>query len=399
MATKRKDKNHIVLKKGETYREGDKRYSYRWTDSFGKRHSVYSKTLDQLRKKEAEIVKDITDGIRPESSSVTLNDIFEIWKDTKRGLKETTIRSYHYTYSQYIESSLGEKPVNSIKKSDIKRFYNDLTEKQGYGINTINRIQSVLHQIFSVAVDDCYIRLNPSNGTVSDLKKSRNLAAKKRKALTLEEEKIFLNFVKSNTRFSRWYSIFVVMLNTGMRVGEATGLRWQDVDFGNNVISVNHTLVYSPNSDGKFVFSISDPKTEASVRSIPMLRTVRDILLRESATRTENTEFIFTNRAGNPHYQTALNDAINNIVRTCNEEYGYDVLPHFSCHTLRHTFATRMCERGVNMKVIQDILGHTDISITMNIYTDATNDMKRKAFQEFDDTFNDTKVDTNYAGL
>lgn len=399
MTTKRKDKNHIVLKKGESYRESDKRYSYRWTDSFGKRHSVYAKTLNQLRKKEAEIVKDITDGIRPESSSITLNDIFEIWKDTKRGLKDTTIRSYRYTYEQYIKSQLGRKPVNSIKKSDIKRFYNDLVEGQGFGINTINRIQSVLHQVFSVAVDDCYIRSNPSNGAISDLKKSKGLTAKKRKALTLEEEKIFLDFIKDSTRFSRWYSIFVVMLGTGMRVGEVTGLRWQDIDFGDNVININHALVYSPNSDGKFVFKISNPKTEASVRSVPMMRAVRDILLRESATPAGNTEFIFTNRAGNPHYQTALNDAINNIVRSCNEEYGYDILPHFSCHTLRHTFATRMCERGVNMKVVQDVLGHTDISITMNIYTDATNAMKQKAFQKFDDSFNDTKVDAKYVDL
>lgn len=399
MATKRKEKNHIVLKKGESYRESDKRYSYRWTDSLGKRHSVYAKNLDQLRAKEAEIAKDIMDCIRPESNSVTLNDIFEIWKDTKRGLKETTVRSYWYTYNQYIKSSLGRKLISSIKKSDIKRFYNDLIDKRGLGINTINRIQVVLHQVFSVAVDDCYIRSNPSNGTVSDLKRSKGLTVKKRKALTLEEEKMFLDFVKSSTRFSRWYPIFTVMLDTGMRVGEVTGLRWEDVDFDNNAIRVNHALVYSPNSDGKFVFTISDPKTEASVRDIPMTRAVRDILQRESVMRVEDTEFIFTNRAGNPHYQTALNDAINNIVRSCNEKCGYCALPHFSCHTLRHTFATRMCERGVNMKVIQDVLGHTDISITMNIYTDATDNMKQRAFQEFDDAFNDTKVDTKYVDL
>ena len=98
--------------------------------------------------------------------------------------------------------------------------------------------------------------------------------------------------------------------------------------------------------------------------------------------------FIFVNRFGNVQHQGTLNDALYRITRDCNAEQveqGSDLLlPHFSCHSLRHTFATRMCEKGVNLKVIQDVMGHTDISTTLNIYTDATKEMKTKAFEKFE---------------
>ncbi len=401
MATKRKDKKHIVLKKGESYRESDGRYSYRWTDASGKRHSVYAKTLSQLREKEASIASDILDGIRPESNSITLNDVFIIWKDVKRGVKETTLQTYCYIYRRYIEQTLGKKVIGSIKKSDVKRFYNNLAEQSDLGISAINNIQVVLHQIFSMAVDDCYIRTNPSSSAVQELKKSKGMSVQKRKALTSKEEHIFLSYTKNNERYSRWYPIFTVMLGTGMRVGEVTGLHWEDVDFNSNMISVNHALVYRPNLSGKCEFVIDSPKTERGVRYIPMLDMVRNVLLteKEKSVTAKGDDFVFVSRAHKPHYQAALNDAINKIIESCNREYGSEILPHFSCHTLRHTFATRMCEKGVNMKVVQDILGHTDISITMNIYTDATTDMKIRAFKELNDTISDTNKETNYVDL
>lgn len=401
MAKKRKDKKHIILKKGESFRESDERYSYRWTDASGKRHSVYAKTLSQLREKEASIALDVLDGIRPEANSTTLNDVFAIWKDVKRGVKETTLQTYCYIYGRYIKQTLGNRSIGSIKKSDIKRFYNNLAEHSGLGINAINNVQVVLHQIFSMAVDDCYIRVNPSSNAVRELKKSKDMSVQKKKALTSKDEHIFLNYIKKSKQYSKWYPIFAVMLGTGMRVGEITGLHWGDVDFDSNMISVNHALIYRPNLNGKCEFVIDSPKTDRGIRYIPMLDTVRSVLLikKGKTGSVKNDDFVFLSRANKPFHQTALNDAINRIIKSCNQECGCEVLPHFSCHTLRHTFATRMCEKGVNMKVVQDILGHTDISITMNIYTDATNEMKISAFKELNDAIFDTNGETNYVDL
>ncbi|MBQ8232027.1 MAG: tyrosine-type recombinase/integrase [Lachnospiraceae bacterium] len=106
-----------------------------------------------------------------------------------------------------------------------------------------------------------------------------------------------------------------------------------------------------------------------------------------------HTDFIFVNRFGNTQHQGTLNKALKRIIRDCNDaEFLKDenpevLLPPFSCHTLRHTFTTRMCEAGVNVKVIQDTLGHEDITTTLNIYADVTRELKMAAFEGLDSYF------------
>lgn len=405
MAEKRKDKNRVVLRKGESYRQNDGRYFYRWTDTTGKRHSVYARTLDDLRIKEAAIVKDISDGIKAEAQAVTLNHVYDLWKDIKRGLKNTTYQNYCYMYDTFVSGSFGKKRITSIKKSDVKRFYNTLVDERGLSASTIDSIHTVVHQLFGMAIDDNYIRSNPSDNALRELKKSREFVEEKRSALTAEQEKIFLNYLANNPTYRHWYPVFAVMIGSGLRVGEITGLRWQDIDLKNGIVDVNHTLVYyshrlvKPGEKKGCYFAINSTKTPASKRKIPMLDFVKEAFEMERQYQKEAeiqcnavvdgyTDFIFVNRFGNVQHQGTLNKAIRRIIRDCNDEIiegNVDtsiLLPHFSCHSLRHTFATRMCEKGVNIKVIQDVMGHTDISTTMNIYTDATKDMKTRAFAD-----------------
>ncbi len=113
--------------------------------------------------------------------------------------------------------------------------------------------------------------------------------------------------------------------------------------------------------------------------------------LRCKATIDGYTDFVFLNRFGDPQHQGTLNRALRRIIRDCNdevlmtEESDPILLPYFSCHILRHSFATRLCEAGVNIKVIQDTLGHSDVSTTLNIYAEATKDFKKNVFVEFED--------------
>lgn len=401
MATKRKDKNRIILRKGESYRECDKRYFYRWTDGNGKRHAVYAKTLDILREKEKEVVRNISDGIKAEAMAATLNDIFDLWKETKRGLKNTTFQNYCYMYETFVKASLGNKRIAAIKKTDVKRFYNNLVDEKGLQPSTVDSIHTIVHQLFSVAIDDEYIRVNPSDNAIRELKKSRSFVNEKRSALTYEQEKLFLRYLQENPEYLHWYPIFAIMVGSGMRVGEVTGLRWNDINLEEGYIDINHTLVYyshrivKPGEKEGCYFAINSTKTPASKRIIPMLDFVKDAFLMEKEKQEKArikckksvdgySDFIFVNRFGNVQHQGTLNRAIYRIIRDCNEkqvELGKELLlPHFSCHSLRHTFATRMCERGVNIKVIQDVMGHTDIATTMNIYTDATQDLKIREF-------------------
>jgi len=205
-------------------------------------------------------------------------------------------------------------------------------------------------------------------------------------------------------RYRHWYPIFFIMLNTGMRVGEITGLRWRDIDLENGTISVNHTLVYYDHRDEKgCYFSINTPKTKAGTRTIPMTEEVKKAFLMEkeyqkeagikSTARVDGyDDFIFLNQNGNVQNQGTLNKAIRRIMRDCNSNVLDNtpegsvpvLLPHFSCHILRHTFATRLCESGTSLKFVQTVLGHVDVSTTMNIYVSITAEVRQKEISAFE---------------
>ena len=319
------------------------------------------------------------------------------------GLFNVMSREYIYMYEMFVMPTFGKKRVVQVVKSDVKRFYNSLSDDQHLKISTIDGIHNVLHQVFQVAVDDNYIRANPCTKMLKELRVAHGHEVEKRKALTVAQQELFLQFMMENETYRHWYPVFYILLNTGMRVGEITGLRWRDVDFENGYISVNHTLVYYNHRDelGTY-YSINTPKTEAGWREIPMIEGVREAFELERQYQEENgieskaridgyDDFIFVNRNGDVQHQGTLNKAIKRISRDCNDkvlleneiEDNPTLLPSFSCHILRHTFATRLCEAGVNLKVIQDILGHVDVSTTMNIYVDVMKDMKKKEMSAF----------------
>ena len=403
MASKRRlDKNRVTLRKGECYRS-DGRYSFRWCTRDGKRHYIYAKTLDELRRKEMELTVDQFDGIRTDKQHTTVNDVFELWCELKRGLKDNTFQNYKYMYNNFVRNGFGRLRVSNVKKSDVKKFYNTLADEKILQISTIDTVHNILHQVFALAVDDNYIRQNPTDEMLKELKKSHNFQVTKRKALTVPEQELFIDFLKTNAKYKHWYPVFATMLGTGMRVGEITGLRWCDLDFKENLIHVNHTLVYYNKGDNNGCsFAINSTKTPASFRTIPMLASVKEAFLMEKAYQEEvglscsakvdgYTNFIFINRFGNTQHQGTLNKAIRRIIRDCNDavllkatDDNPVLLPPFSCHSLRHTFTTRLCEEGVNVKVIQDVLGHSDFKTTMDIYADVTKDLKQQEFSNLD---------------
>ena len=401
--TKRKDKARVVLRKGESQRK-DGKYDFRWTSPDGKRHSIYAATLEELREKENDIQRDSLEGIKAEARYVTLNDVFTLWAKVKRGLKDNTFQNYLYLYRQFVEPDFGKSKVSALKKSDVKQFYNTLADERGLQISTIDSVHTVLHQVLDMAVDDCYLRSNPSDNVLRELKKAHQFETNRRKALTVAEQNLLLSYLSKTPKYQHWYPIFAVMLGTGLRVGEATGLRWCDVDMENGIISVNHTLVYYNHRDEKgCYFSINTPKTKAGIREIPMTEGVKQAFLMEKEFQEEcgmksvshiegYSDFVFVNRNGEVQHQGTLNKALQRIMRDCNSEVlekkGVDsdpvLLPKFSCHVLRHTFATRMCESGLNVKVVQSVLGHADVTTTLDIYVTVTNDLKKREITAFE---------------
>ena len=400
----RYDNNRTRLKTGESQRPNGT-YVYRWTAQDGKRNAVYAPTLETLREQEEQIIVDKHDGIRADKKHLTVNDMLDLWCQLKRGIKDSTFKNYIYMYELFVKPAFGQNRITLVKKSDVRKFYNSLADGKILKIATIDNVHNVLHQVFQVAVDDGIIRTNPTDKMLKELKMSHGFEREKKSALTIEQQKLFFDYMLSHPKDRHWYPIFYIMANTGMRVGEITGLRWNDIDLDEGIIRVNHTLVYYNHRDEKgCYFSINTPKTKAGEREIPMTEGVKQAFIMEREYQQEAEienrshidgydDFIFVNRFGDVQNQCNLNKAIRRMMRDCNDEilekYGADsnpvLLPRFSCHILRHTFATRLCESGVNLKVIQDVLGHADVSTTMDIYVDVTNALKKREIAAFDD--------------
>ena len=417
MAKERRDTKNRLLWKGE-YQKSDGRYMYRYETAKGEVKFIYSWTLTQtdrppkgkqsekcLRELEKEIAKDIQDDVDTyRAQKTTLNAFFETYIEQKRELKPSTRSNYRYMYNKYVSGSLGMKRLADIRYSDIQRFYKSLIYDQGFKPNSMEVIHTILHPFFTTAVRDGFIRLNPTDGVMAEIKKSHDWEKPKRHALTEAQQSAFISYVASHKTYNHWLPLFTILLGTGCRVGEIVGLRWEDCDFTNRLIHINHSLIYRPDEKTRrSAFSITTPKTKAGTREIPMLDDVRKALyqerlrqMREGFNLTEidgYSGFIFSNRYGSVLSPHNINRAIERIIRDYNSEETENVnknhrqpilLPHFSVHNLRHTFCTRFCENETNLKVIQEIMGHADITTTMDVYNEATREKKQQAFAELE---------------
>ena len=284
---RRKDNKNRVLKEGE-YQRASGTYEFKWRDKRGGRHSISAVTLEALREKELDVLRDVLDGVRADKNNLTINDLYNSWVQLKRGLKDNTFSNYKYMYTQFVEPDFGKSKLVDLKRSDVRGFYNYLAEERHIQVNTIDSIHTVLHQVLELGVEDDYLRYNPSDNALKELKKARNFEVEKRRALTVPEQELFEKFLGKQGQYHRWYPIFVIMLWTGMRVGEITGLRWCDIDLKEETISVNHTLVYYCTRTGAGqVFAINTTKTKAGERIIPMLPKVKEAFLMEKEYQEE----------------------------------------------------------------------------------------------------------------
>ena len=405
MAQSRKDNKGRVLRKGETQRKCDGKYVYTYTDPEGRRKSIYSKDIKTLREREEQLIKDQLDGLDTYvAGSATINFVFDRYISTKAELRDTTMTNYKYMYNRFVRDGFGRKKIAGVKFSDVLQFYQHLIKDKEMQINTLETIHTVLHPTFQLALRDNIIRTNPSDGVMAQIKKMPGKNHGVRHALTLEQQRAFIRYIEDNPKFDRWLSIFKFLLGTGCRIGEAIGIRWEDVDFEKRLININHSLVYYSREYKEHpicTFSISLPKTEAGIRIIPMMDAVYEALQKEWNEQQENgfneTEidgmkgFIFMNRFGNVHNPQAINRAIKRIYEAYNAEEVVKaarehreplLIPHFSCHHLRHTFCSRFCENETNLKVIQSIMGHANIETTLDIYAEVTETKKHEAIEK-----------------
>ncbi|SCH25558.1 Integrase [uncultured Clostridium sp.] len=387
MAEKRKDNRGRNLFKGEGQRS-DGRYYYQYKNSLNKSKVIYSWTLEELRKREKEIQKDLADSIDETAAKMSLNQLFELYlslKD-KENFQDSTKDDYLGLWNNHIRNTeLGNAQIKNIKTSHIKRFYKELKDK-GLSNSTIKKFNTILRPSFELALDDDMIRKNPvKKDCVKKYKGEKNV----REALTRDEQKKLLDFVESSNVYKIYAPMLRYMLGTGCRIGEVIGITWDDIDMKSRSININHQLKYKKKEDGKTGFMIASPKTDAGKRIIPMTTEVYNALIMQKRYRLflgtprdfevdGYKNFVFVTKNGRPIAPNGFNNAMKNIVSAYNkleekkareEKRKPVLLPHVSAHIFRHTACTRMAEAGMEIKALQYIMGHSNAAVTLDVYT------------------------------
>lgn len=413
---KRKDSKGRILRTGEVQR-ADGKYMFRYTDRNGERHTIYSwklvetdkvpegkRSQEALRTMEKSVLRDLEDGIVVgESDQLSLNSLFKGFLEVRTDLKESTRTNYIGLYDKHVQSEFGAKKIGKIKYSDVYKFYMSLSREAGLKKSSIQSINSVIWQLFEMAVRDNLIRSNPSEGAMKEVLRRLQEKDAKRHALTVEQQGRLVDYIYSSDKYKVYGPLFTVLLGTGMRIGEALGLTWKDVDFRKNLVFVNHSLSYKSGENHGYEYHISETKTLAGNRSIPMFQDVRKAFQVEKKRLPVSgalpfvvdgyRDFVFLNSAGKVYTTSFIFDVIQNIVTDYNRSESISAskenreplyLPKISAHIFRHTFCTRLCENEQNLKIIQDIMGHKNIRTTMDVYNEATSQAKQVSFSNLE---------------
>ena len=372
MSAKRKDNKGRVLKTGESQRK-DLIYQFRYTDCRGNRHTIYAPTLQELRQKEKEIQKLIDDGVDYAAGQITVIELLEKYISLKQGVRYNTQVGYQYVLNLVKKENFGYRKISTIKVSDAKQWFAKL-QKDGRGYSTITSVRGVVKPAFQMACDEDAIRKNPF---LFDLKGVVVNDTVPRVALTDEQLAIWMNFIKTDKTYSKYYDEFLVLLETGMRVSEFCGLTRKDLDFRKRRIRVDHQLVRE--RAGKYY--VEKPKTEKGCRYIPMTDVVYHALKRMLERRPKvdveplvdgYTNFIMLDKNGNPKVALHLENEMRWAMKKYKKLHPDSPLPHITPHVFRHTFCTGYANDGMNIKDLQYLMGHSDAAVTLNVYSHAS---------------------------
>ena len=381
MSEKRRDSHGRILRNGEIQTSGG-RYRYKYTDASGKPRYIYSWRLNKndhmpagkknelsLREKERLVEADIADQIVPGGGGMTVADIVRKYTSMRVNVRPSTKASYHTVISLLQNDEFGNRRIDKIKMSDAKLWLIQL-QKNGRGFSTIRTIRGVLRPAFQMAADDDLVRKNPFSFGLSSVVYNDSI---RREALTREQERKFLNFVKEDRHFCRYYDGIYILFNTGLRISEFTGLTKMDIDFKGMKINVDHQL-QRYNHIG---YKVAEPKTESGIRQVPMTKEVAECFRRIIKSRKKpKTEpvidgyagFLFLDKDGHPMVAMHWEKYFQHICEKYNKIYKVQ-MPKVTPHVCRHTFCSRMAAARMNPKTLQYIMGHSDIGVTLNTYT------------------------------
>ncbi len=352
-------------------------------DTNGKR-KYFNKTIHGTKKDAQKFLtakqreKDL--GVLIEPAAMPLNEYLDKWLNeiAKHRVRESTFIQYSNVVKMYLVKHLGLIRLSDLQAYQIQKVYGDMQSK-GLSARTVRYAHNILSSALKQAVKWKMINQNPCE--ICELPRMEKTEMM---YFTPEETVSFLNTAKAN----RWFPLFLLAIETGMRPEEYLGLQWKDIDFENKTLSVRRAV--NKTIGGRFIFV--EPKTKRSSRSIPMsnscltaLKTHRIKQLEERmklGASYENLDLVFASEIGSIYDIKNLRDRHFKKIR---DEAG---LPEIRLYDLRHTTATLLLSAGENPKVVSERLGHASIVLTLDTYShvlptmqaEATNKMEKMMF-------------------
>ena len=381
MSEKRRDNKNRILRNGESQRK-DGRYAYKYTDATGKQQFVYSWKLEKtdklpegkrdclsLREKEKQILRDLDDQIAPRGGEMTVLALVQKYILQKTGVRPNTEAGYQTVVNILKKEKFGGMRIDRVKISDAKCWLIQL-QQNGRSYSSIHSIRGVVRPAFQMAVDDDLIRKNPFEFQLATVIVNDSVT---REAITRKQERAFLEFVKNDKHFSRYYEGIYILFKTGLRISEFVGLTLADLDMKNRTITVDHQLQRT----SKMEYVIEATKTTSGTRVLPMTDDVyacfERIIANRKAPKVEpiiggKWGFLYLDKNGMPMVALHWEHYFKHICQKYNSIYKVQ-MPKVTPHVCRHTYCSNMAKSGMNPKTLQYLMGHSDIGVTLNTYT------------------------------
>lgn len=353
----------------------------RKTSTYTPPEDVTQKKADKLAKEKYIEFKNKCKDLSDFNDCMRFKDLCEEYLKVYAPNKLKPITAYHYErqIATHFNDYFGNMKLKDITTSKITKFFNTHTiinksgEEKPLSHATAKKLYTIMQSVFTFAVHQNYIKETPCRNVIlpsEDVNKDE-----KRKYMTEDELRLFLNMLDNNCKYPDFAILMKVLLYTGMRSGEALGLQWKDIDFETNTIHITHTL-----SDVGGQHFLTTPKTKNSKRYIAMSSTVADLFreqrkyqlnLQMALKDFPHTEMVFTSANGNYKDRSSLNTSLRRFVNGTKLDF-------LTLHCLRHSNATLLLNSGVDLKIVSEHLGHSDVSVTANVYADVLDASRRK---------------------
>ena len=383
MSVKRRDSKNRILRNGESQDKKNGRYIYKYYDILHKPHFLYSWKLEStdklpagkkddlsLREKIRLLQKDLADGIDVQGGDMTVLQLVKRYLATKTGVKATTEAGYKTVLNILEKEAFAHLPIKKIHTTDAKTFLIKLQKEDKRSYSSIHSIRGVLRPAFATAVEDDFLRKNPFDFELAKVIINDSVT---REAITREQMRKFLTFVKEDEYYRKYYDGIYILFHTGLRISEFVGLTISDLDMKNKTIRIDHQL--QRKSDGTKY--IETTKTNAGTRMLPMEDDVYACFQRILANRkpplVEPTidgysGFLFLDKDDRPSVAMHWEHYFKHAWQKYNSIYKEE-LPLITPHVCRHTYCTNKAKSGMNPKTLQYLMGHSEISVTMDTYT------------------------------